>query len=442
MSAGDAAGKAEASAAPLAAIPLSPSFSWRWTLGIMAALAGVALLGYAVLGLFLYGVGLWGTNIPFVWGFDLINYAWWIGVANGASLFAAMLVLRQHDLRTAVNRFAEGVALFAVICAGIFPIVHLGRPWLFYWTFPYPATFEVWPQFRSTLTWDFWAISTHAIVTVLLWYTGLIPDLATLRDKARSLRAKKIYAIFALGWRGSIRHWLYHQWAYRLMAALVLPLILVMQSVVALEFAVTLVPDWHETRQPLHFVVTGLVQGLATVLMVGALLRRALHLEHHIAAEDLDLLGRLVLASALVSALLYIDEVMLAILSGTASREAVLNRLAGDYAVFFWGAVALIVLAPQLLWSRAARLNAGVAFAVGLSSNIGVWLDRFSIIVGGLQRTRLPFAYDLYWPTTPEWFLLLGTVGLFCLFCLLLVRYLPVVSLYETRHDEHQENTP
>jgi molybdopterin-containing oxidoreductase family membrane subunit len=297
----------------------------------------------------------------------------------------------------------------------------------------------VWPQFRSTLTWDFWAISTHVIVTTLLWYVGLIPDLATLRDRARRPLAKRVYGVFALGWRGSVRHWAYHQRAYRLVAVLVLPLIMVMQSTVAFEFAVTLVPDWHETRQPLHFVSTGLVQGLATVLLVAFLMRWGLRLGRYIDDQDTDLLGRLVLAGALSSAYLYLDEIALAFLSEEPTRTATLNRMTGRYAGFYWGAVVYIVLIPQVLWLKAARRSVLAGVFVGIAVNAGVWLDRYSIIVGGLHRDYLPSMWRSYTPALTEWGLLLGTVGLFAGLLLLFARYLPVVSMFETRHDEEAE---
>jgi molybdopterin-containing oxidoreductase family membrane subunit len=425
----------------VAEVPLSRRFGRIWWIALLASGALVLLLGYTLVSVTILGVGVWGVNIPFVWGFDLINYAWWIGIANGASLFAAILVLRRHDLRTAVNRFAEGVALFAVICAGIFPIFHLGRPWLFYWTFPYPATFEVWPQFRSTLTWDFWAISTHAIVTSLLWYVGLIPDLATLRDRARRKAVKRIYGVFALGWRGSVRDWAYHQRAYRLVAILVLPLILIMQSTVAFEFAVTLVPDWHETRQPLHFVATGLAQGLSIVLLVAVLLRWRLRLERYIDEGDIDLLGKLVLASALVSGYLYLDEIVSALLADRSAQEATFNRMTGDYAGLYWTAIVYSILIPQLLWLKAARRSTIAGVFVGFSIGVGIWFDRYSIIVGGLQTDHLPSIWRTYSPTPAETGLFLGTVGLFAALLLLFVRFLPVISMFETRHDEHQEKS-
>jgi molybdopterin-containing oxidoreductase family membrane subunit len=431
--------EADAFTSDIADAPLKARYGPLWRLALAVSGALVVLLGITLAASAWLGVGVWGVNIPYVWGFDLINYAWWIGIANGASLFAAILILRRHNLRTAVNRFAEAIALCAVVSAGLFPIVHLGRPWLFWWVYPYPATYEVWPQFRSTLTWDFWAISTHVIVTGLLWYVGLLPDLATLRDRARSLRAARIYGILSLGWRGSIRHWSYHQAAYRLVAVLVLPLILMMQSIVALEFATTLVPAWHETRLPLHFVATGLAQGLSMVLLVAMLLRWGLRLEAHIDDRDVDLLGKLSLASALVAGYLYLDEIAAAFLSTPIQRSATLTRVTGDYAGYFWAAVAFSVVFPQLLWMKAARRSVIAAVLVGVSISLGVWFDRFSIVVGGLQRDYLPSFSRGYAPTLIETGLFFGTVGLFAALVLLFARTLPVVSMFESRHDEREE---
>lgn len=425
----------------IADTPLAPRFSAAWRAALAVSGALVALLLATLVASWVRGIGVWGANIPFVWGFDLINYAWWIGVANGASLFAAILVLRRHGLRTAVNRFAESTALMAVICAGLFPIIHLGRPWLFYWVFPYPATYQVWPQFRSTLTWDFWAISTHAIITSLLCYVGLVPDLATLRDRARTPRAARIYGVLALGWRFSLRHWAYHQVAYRIAAILVLPLILIMQSTVAFEFASTLVPGWHDTRLPLVFVVSGLTQGLATVLLVAALLRRTLGLEAVIDDGDMDLLGLLVVASAIVAGYFAVGEVVTSLLADPARRAADLTRFTGEYAPYAWAAIALGVLVPQALWIRRLRLGTLIPILVGLAVNVAIWCDRFSLLIGGLQRGHLPSVWRSYAPTAVETGLLLGTIGLFAVLLLLFARYLPVVSLFEARHEERAERT-
>lgn len=424
-------------AAPIADVPLRRHFGWAWWLAAALSGAGVGLLAAGLVWLIVAGVGVWGNDVPYVWGLDMTNYVWWIGIANGTSLFASILVLRRHSLRTSINRFAEGLALFAVICAGLFPIIHLGRPWLFYWMFPYPATFEVWPQFRSPLTWDFWAISTHVIITALLWYVGLIPDLATLRDRAKSLTARRAYGILALGWRGSAAQWAFHQRAYRAVAVLVLPLILVMQSAVAFEFASTIVPDWHETRQPLHFVVTGLASGLAVVFLAALVLRHALDLDRYITRDDIDAVALLLLASVLVAAYVYLGEIVMAALSEPATRTATLSRYTGPYAWSCWGAILLTVCLPQILWWRhlRARLWIGVPVALGVAA--GVWLDRFSIVVGGIARDYLPSMWRAtYAPSLNEWVLLIGTIGLFSGLFTLFLRYLPVIPMFETRHEE------
>jgi len=431
-------------ASQAARVPLQRRFGWAFTAALLAACLGVLLLVYAVVALLAVGTGLWGTNIPFVWGFDLINYVWWIGIANAASLFAAILVLRRHGLRSAVNRFAEAAALAAVAAAALYPILHLGRPWLFYWVLPYPAAYEVWPQFRSTLVWDLWGIMSHVLVTSLFWYTGLIPDLATMRDRAAArgrMTAARLYGLGALGWRGSVVHWARHQAAYRLVAALVLPMLVSAQTIVALEFATTLVPDWHQARVPLHVVVTGIPSGLGVVLALAVLLRSGLGLEELIDQADLDLLAQLLAASGLACLWLYGEELLSAWLEEDATRQATLARIFGTYAPLWWGGVALLALLPQLLWS--ARLRQGpVLLLVGLGAAAGAWLDRFALVAGGLLRDHLPRIGPTYAPSPPEWTLLAGTAGLFALLMLLFARYLPAVSLFETRHEESGAEAP
>lgn len=430
---------------PVAAIPLQRHFGWGFTFALLAAAAGLGLLGYAVAALLLLGTGLWGTNIPFVWGFDLINYVWWIGIANAASLFAVILVLRRHGLRSAVNRFAEAAALGAIAAAALYPILHLGRPWLFWWVLPYPATYEVWPQFRSTLVWDLWGIMSHVVVTSLFWYIGLIPDLATMRDRAlaggRVLRAR-LYGLLALGWRGSVVHWARHQAAYRLVAALVLPMLVSAQTIVALEFATTLVPDWHRARVPLHVVVTGLPAGLGVVLALAVMLRSGLGFGRFIDTEDMDLLARLTAAAALACVWSYGEDLLTALIEGEATRAAALARIFGPLAGLWWGALALTAVLPQLLWFRRVRRAPLIAIAIGLGAALGVWLDRFSLVVAGLLHDHLPRIGPVYAPSAAEWTLLLGTVGLFAAALLLFARLVPVVSMFEVRHEESEAEVP
>lgn len=424
---------------PISRIPFS-RFGLLWWAALAASAGGVALLGLAVAVLLWFGTGVWGTNVPHVWGFDLINYVWWIGVANAASLFAVILVMRRHGLRTAVNRFAEAAALAAVVAAGLYPILHLGRPWLFYWVFPYPATYQVWPQFRSTLIWDFWGITSHVLVTGLFWYIGLIPDLATMRERAaaRGWRALTVlYGVFALGWRGSMAHWARHQAAYRLVAALLLPLLLAAQTVVALEFATTLVPDWHQARLPLHVVVTGLPSGLGIVLALAALLREGLGLRREIDDGDMRLLSRLTAIAALACLWIYAEELLFGlVLEGPETRQAMTIRAFGFYAPVYWVGLVLTAVLPLLLWSDRVGLSAWTAVPIGLLAAAGVWLDRFSLVVAGIEQANLPIPRPAYLPSLWEWGLFLGTIGLFCLLMLLFARLVPVVSMYEIRHEE------
>lgn len=405
-------------------------------LGLLLAVPALVLLLAAVALLLWRGVGAWGNNTQHVWGFDLTAYAWWIGVANAASLFAATLVLRRHGLRTAVNRFAEALALAAVLAAALYPILHLGRPWLFHWTLLYPSPLGVWPQFGSALIWDFWGISAHVLMTAAFWYIGLIPDLATMRDRAAlhgRMVAARAYGLFALGWRGSVTHWHRHQMAYRIVAALVLPLLLSAQTVVALEFAVTMVPAWHQARLPLHFVATGLASGLGLVAALAVVLRHGLSLQGFIDRADMDLLGRLLAGSGLAALAAWSHEAAVALLQeDPVTRAAFLARLSHPA---WWGAVVLAGLLPQLLWWRRGD---AVLLPVGVVAAMGVWLDRYSLVVDGMRRARLPVPGLGYAPTLDEWALLGGAAGLFGFALLLFALFVPSLSMFEARHEESE----
>lgn len=427
--------------AGIASAPLAPRFGPAWRIALAISGVLVLLLAWTLITSAVRGIGIWGENIPFVWGLDLVNYSWWIGIANGANLVAALLVIRGHDLRTAVNRFAEGVALAAVICAGLFPIFHLGKPWLFHWVFPFPHPFGVWPQFRSPLTWDFWAISAYAIITLVFWSIGLIPDLASLRDRARNTWPRRIYGLFALGWRGSARHWTHHQAAYRTTAVLILPLILIMQTTVALEHAVMVVPGWHEAWQPVHFVVTGLSSGLAAVLMASALLQRFMGVQGSKVGNPADRFGLLLAASALVTLYVQAGWFVTALMADDPTREAAIVRVTGTYGGFFWGSIALGIVVPQLLWLKPVRRSMSMVVLVAVLLNVGIWLDRFSLLIGGLERRWLPDRAAPYWPTMSESLLLVGSLGLFAAMVLLSVRFLPVIALYETRRTEQEDSS-
>ena len=423
---------------PVIEPPLADRFGWGWRIGIGASLIGVGLLLYGLHGPAFQGIGVWGTNIPYVWGFDIASYAWWIGIANGGALFAAILVLTRNSLRTAVNRFANGLALAAAVCAAIFPVFHLGRPWLAHWMIPYPNTMGVWPQFRSPLTWDFWAILTHLTAIALLWYVGMIPDFATLRDRARTRRLQLLYGLFALGWRGSARQWALHQRGHRVVALTLIPLLFVMQTIVSFEFVGTLVPDWHETRQPLHFIATGLQLGIAMTLLVAVLLRVRLGLHDHIDRRDIQMLTRLLLAVALATLYVYAGGWFMELMSGAVVREALLTRMSGDYWPLYWAGFGLAVLPPQLFWLHRCRASPAAAILVSLLVLAGIYLDYLSVVVGGMQRNNIMLAPPSYAPTLAEASLLLGTIGLFALMVLASVRRLPIISLYEARSEARE----
>lgn len=413
--------------------PLAKRFGLLWWAGIALAGLGCLSLLYGLSGPVFRGIGVWGTNIPYVWGFDIASYAWWIGIANGAALFAAILVLMKQNLRTAINRFANGLALGAAVCAAIFPVFHLGRPWLAYWMVPYPTAMGLWPQFRSPLTWDFWGILVHLTAIALLWYVGLIPDLATLRDRAKSRRRQIFYGLFALGWRGSVRQWALHRRAHRIVALTLVPLLFVLQTIVAFEFVGTLVPGWHLNRLPLHFAATGLELGIAMTLLIAVLLHRKLDLHRHIDPADIDLLCRLMLTVVLVAAFLYVASWVHEMLFEAAAPAAVLTRMTGGYAWLYWTGLALTLLPPQLFWWRRFRRDGLAAMLVPVLVLAGVYLDYLSIVVAGIQRNNIQYAPASYAPTLAEAGLLAGTLGLFLLLVLVSVRRLPIVSLYVTR---------
>lgn len=425
------AGAARADHGAIGGVVLRQRFGWRWLAAFAAAVAGSVLFVYATVVLVVRGTGIWGTNIPHVWGFDIINYVWWIGIANAASLMAAAFTVRRAPWRSAINRFAESVALFSVICAGLFPILHLGRPWLFHWVFPYPAAFGVWPQFRSPLVWDFFTILTHLVVTASFWYVGLIPDLAHLRDRARHRLARRAFGVLALGWRGSARHWRNHQRAYRTLAALLVAMVVFMQSTVSTEFAVTVVPEWHQARYPAYFVVSGLISGIGMVLVVALLARHLLDLREFITGRHLDVVAWLLVANGVVMAWSYAFEAFSSWYGGRVAFQSWTMRAAGGFAWLYWGALACTALVPQVLWWRRMRRDAVVLLAVGLLVTVGIWLDRFMIVVGGLLGDHLPSAWAGYAPTGWEWSLLAGSVSIFGAMVLLFVRFVPVIPVFE-----------
>jgi molybdopterin-containing oxidoreductase family membrane subunit len=405
-----------------------------WLLGFGLSFALVMLLLYAISYLLIAGVGIWGINIPVAWGFAIINFVWWIGIGHAGTLISAILLLLHQDWRTSINRFAEAMTLFAVACAGLFPLLHLGRPWFFYWLFPYPSTMGVWPQFRSPLVWDVFAVSTYGTVSFIFWYVGLIPDLATLRDRARHRLARIVYGMLAMGWRGSAMHWKRYEMAYWLLAGLATPLVISVHTVVSFDFAIGIVPGWHSTIFPPYFVAGAIYSGFAMVMTLAIPIRLFYGLEDFITMRHLQAMAKVLLATGLIVGYGYLMEGFMGWYSGNRFESYMMaNRLLGPYAPLFWALLLCNVLAPQALWFRRIRANVPALFVIAIVVNIGMWLERFIIVVTSLHRDFLPSAWGLYFPTVWDWATFVGTIGLFLALMFLFIRVLPMISIFEMR---------
>jgi Ni/Fe-hydrogenase subunit HybB-like protein len=407
-------------------------FFWLSAFGVALGLLGIFFVAVAYL---LYrGVGIWGINIPVAWGFAIVNFVWWIGIGHAGTFISAILLLLNQKWRTSINRFTEAMTIFAVACAGMFPLLHLGRPWLFYWLLPYPDTMGLWPQFRSPLVWDVFAVGTYFTVSVLFWYLGLLPDLAAVRDQARTRRKQRIYGMLALGWRGSAIHWERHQAAYLLLAGLATPLVLSVHSVVSFDFAVALLPGWHSTIFPPYFVAGAIYSGFAMVVNLLIPIRRIYRLGAFITRRHLNNMGVVLLATGWMVAYGYIMEAFMACYSGEVfERYMMFNRAFGPYGWVFWILMAMNVLVPQALWSRRARTSPVLLFLVALSVNIGMWVERFVIVITGLHRDFVPSSWGMYFPTIWDWMTLAGSLGLFMTLLLLFIRFVPIISITEVR---------
>ena len=417
----------------ISSIVLTQPTSRGWFLGFTISFLLVLLLLYSITYLLVVGTGIWGINHPVGWGFAIINFVWWIGIGHAGTLISAILLLLRQEWRTSINRFAEAMTLFAVACAGIFPLIHMGRPWFFYWMFPYPNTMGMWPQFRSPLVWDVFAVSTYATVSFLFWYVGLIPDLATLRDRSHSRVGRGIYGMLAMGWRGSARHWHRYQTAYLLLAGLAAPLVVSVHTVVSFDFAVGIIPGWHATIFPPYFVAGAIFAGFAMVMLLAIPLRKIYGLEDFITMHHLDNMAKVLLATGLIVAYGYMMETFMAWYSGNPyeAYTVITNRMSGPYAPLYWGLLVCNVVTPQILWSRRARATIPILFTVALIVSVGMWLERFVIVVMSLSRDFLPSSWGMYYPTLWDWATFVGTIGLFLALLFLFVRFLPMLSISE-----------
>ena len=399
-----------------------------WWVGFSVSFLIVMVLLAAVSYLLLRGTGIWGINVPVGWGFAIINFVWWIGIGHAGTLISAILLLLRQEWRTSINRFAEAMTLFAVACAGLFPVLHMGRPWLAYWLLPYPNTMSLWPQWRSPLVWDVFAVSTYATVSALFWYVGLIPDLATLRDRARKKGFQVVYGMLALGWRGSALHWHRYETAYLLLAGLATPLVISVHTVVSFDFTIAITPGWHSTIFPPYFVAGAIYAGFAMVLTLSIPLRKLYNLEDFITLRHLQNMAKILLATGLIVGYGYMIEAFMGWYSGsTTERYVTVNRMLGPYAASYWALIFCNILTPQALWFKKVRSTPGILFVVAMIVNVGMWL------VTSLHRDFLPSSWGMYHGTIWDWATFIGTLGLFLSLLFLFIRFLPMISIFEMR---------
>lgn len=400
------------------------------TVSSTALLIGAVALGYT----FYYGIGMWGNNIPVGWAFDITNFVFWIGIGHAGTLISAILFLFRQRWRTGIARMAEAMTIFAVMTAGIFPLIHVGRPWLAGWLFPYPNQNNVWVNFTSPLLWDVFAVSTYFTVSLIFWYVGLVPDLATLRDRTKSGFKKVLWSVLSLGWRHSNRHWQHYERAYLILAGISTPLVLSVHSIVSYDFAVSVLPGWHTTIFPPYFVAGAIFSGFAMVATVLIFVRKVFNMEHIITINHIDKMNKILLATGSMVGYAYAMEFFISWYSGNQFEMFVfMNRAFGPYAWAYWTMVSCNVLFPQLFWFRKIRRSIPITFVLVILVNVGMWMERFVIIVTSLHRDFLPSSWAMYYPTIFDIGILLGSFGFFFTFVLLFARTLPVVSMTELK---------
>ncbi|MFN3648761.1 MAG: NrfD/PsrC family molybdoenzyme membrane anchor subunit [Armatimonadota bacterium] len=419
----------------IASITFSNRYSANWLLGVLFAAGLTCMMGLGVLTTILFGVGVWGNNQPNGWAFDIINFVWWIGIGHAGTLISAILLLLHQNWRTSINRFAEAMTIFAVMQAGVYPLLHIGRHQFAYWMFPLPNSMGLWPQFRSPLMWDVFAISTYITVSVLFWFVGLIPDLATLRDRTNNRWVKIILGMLCFGWRGSALHWRRYTMLYLLLAGLSTPLVLSVHTIVSFDFAVGIVPGWHSTIFPPYFVAGAVFAGFAMTILLAVPLRAAFGLKDLITMKHLENMGKVMLTTGLIVFYGYLMEVFFGWYSGNLYEKYMTfqNRMFGPYAWSYWALILCNGIIPQILWFKWARTSIFWLVLVSISVTIGMWLERFVIIVTSLSFDFMPGMWALYYPTWVDWAIYIGTMGFFVLLFLLFSRFVPVISIAEMR---------
>jgi Ni/Fe-hydrogenase subunit HybB-like protein len=412
-------------------------FGW---IGFLVGLAGALALATGVTLTLMYGIGLWGNNQPVGWGFGIINFVWWIGIGHAGTFISAVLLLLEQRWRTSINRFAEAMTLFAVLQAALFPVLHLGRPWFAYWIIPYPSTMQVWPNFKSALPWDAAAITTYFTVSLVFWYTGLIPDLASARDRAPTRAKRILYGIFALGFSGASSSYRHYRIVYGLLAGLSTPLVLSVHSIVSSDFATTLVPGWHSTIFPPFFVAGAIFSGFGMVLTLVVPVRSLFRLENVITKRHLENLAKMLLVTSMILTYSYILEFFMAWYSGDEYEiyQFFEARLHGPGSGVFYTMIICNSIVPLVFWSKWARNSLAVLWFGSILVNVGMWAERYVIIVIGLQRDYLPSAWHVFRPTIVDWTIFFGTIGFFLLLFLLFLRFVPFVPLAEIKEMKHE----
>lgn len=413
--------------------PKAHSLNWFKWVGV--GVVGTGLLFFSIAWLLFQGTGIWGNNTPAAWGFDIINFVWWIGIGHAGTLISAILLLLRQQWRNSINRFSEAMTIFAVMCAGLYPLLHTGRPWNDFWLFPYPNILGMWPQFRSPLLWDVFAVSTYFSVSAVFFFVGLIPDFATLRDRSTNKYGKFIFATLALGWRGSNQHWHRYEQMYLLLAGLSTPLVLSVHSIVSFDFAISIVPGWNVTVFPPYFVAGAVFAGFAMVITWGIPLRKYYKLEHLITNRHMDWMAKILLATGLIVFYGYCLEIFFSYYSGNFYEYKLLinTRFTGYYSFWYWALIVCNGVIPQIFWWNKARTNTWILLFVCTAVSIGMWLERFVIIPMSLTSNYLPSSDKPYLPSTWDYAMFAGTMGFFILLMILFVRFLPMINIFEVK---------
>ncbi len=417
------------------AAPLERKTPLGWWLCFLPAVGMLSLLGVAVAWLFWEGIGVWGLNNPVGWGWAIVNFVFWVGIGHAGTLISAILFLFRQTWRTSINRSAEAMTIFAVMCALVFPGIHVGRVWVAYWMMPFPNQMAMWPNFRSPLVWDVFAVSIYGTVSLMFWYVGMIPDLATIRDRTTSRTKKIVYGIFSLGWRASTRHWQHYERAYLILAGLATPLVLSVHSIVSMDFATSQLPGWHTTIFPPYFVAGAIFSGFAMVIALMVICRKAFRMEAILTLRHFDNMAKIMMVTGMMVGYAYAVEFFISVYSGNPYEQFVfVNRAFGPYAWGYWIMVSCNVLSPQVFWFKKMRTNLTALFVISIFVIIGMWFERFVIVVSSLHRDFLPSSWDYYTPTFWDMATLIGSFGLFFTMFCLFARFLPIVALAEVKN--------